>query len=345
MSLAELARKHPAVTLLQRSLFRRRLGHAYLLSGDRIDDLELLAGEFARLLNCPACDNPATPDDLTPCGECESCRKIANANHPDVRWLRPESKLRLIRIEQIRNLMEAVNLKANSARYKVAVLVAADRLNDQAANAFLKTLEEPPPRTIFLLLTTEPQRMLETIQSRCLRLHCGTGAGREPDAAELEWLTRFATHAGETKSGLFNRYLLLDHVLQRLAELKSDLETRLKERSPLEHHTEIDPKLADKWKDELSAAIEAEYRHQRTGLLALVQLWLRDVWLCAGDLATDDLLALPDLRDLTSDIAGRLRPEAAAENLAVIEQTMSLLHTNVQEALALEIGLLKLRFN
>src|SRR5205085_11554436 len=83
---------------------------------------------------------------------------------------RPESKTRIITIEQMRDLMKLIHLKPTEAASKVAVLAAADRLNVQAANAFFKTLEEPPSRSIIVLLTVEPDRILETIQSRCLRL-------------------------------------------------------------------------------------------------------------------------------------------------------------------------------
>src|SRR5690606_18336094 len=126
-------------------------------------------------------------------------------------------------------------LKPTEARYKVVTLVSADRLNVQAANAFLKTLEEPPDRTVFILLSTERQRMLETILSRCLQLHCGGGTTRvAPDIAD--WVTRFSEQAADKTSGLFSRYRLLDQLLQQLGDTKKQVEEDLTARSPINKH-------------------------------------------------------------------------------------------------------------
>jgi hypothetical protein len=100
--------------------------------------------------------------------------------------------------------------------------------------------------------------------------------------------------------------------------------------------------LREKWEDELAAAIEAEYRRQRADLLLLVQWWLRDVWLHALA-AGKDLLKFPTISGAET-VARRITPRQALENLHTLEQTQGLLHTNVQEALALEVGLLKLHF-
>ena len=100
------------------------------------------------------------------------------------------------------------------------------------------------------------------------------------------------------------------------------------------------PKLREKWEEELTAAIEAEYRLQRTDLLGTLQWWLRDVWL--GTLSLDGgLLNFPELAS-AGQVAKRLSAKQAMENLRVLERTQRLLHSNVQEALALEVGLLKL---
>src|SRR5207248_414743 len=110
--------------------------------------------------------------------------------HPDISWIRLESKSRVITIEQMRDLMQTVHLKPTVAAFKFGMIVAADRLNVQAANAFLKTLEEPPPNSVLVLLSSEPQRILETILSRCLRL---TFPGEAvPPAATVAWMSQFS---------------------------------------------------------------------------------------------------------------------------------------------------------
>jgi hypothetical protein len=120
------------------------------------------------------------------------------------------------------------------------------------------------------------------------------------------------------------------------------VEEALTARSPLQQYDEVEKDLREKWEDELTAAIEAEYRRQRAEALLLVQWWLRDVWLhtlAAGK----NLLKFPEVPGAAA-VARRITPRQALENLQTLEQTQRLLHTNVQEALALEVSLLKLHF-
>ena len=178
MAFRDFSGHQQGIELLQRSLERKRLAHAYLFSGHQLEGLETLARTLAQTLNC---QNPTKKggEPVDCCDECASCRKILHLNHGDVHWLRPESKTRIIKVEQIRGLNQEMNLKPTEARYKLGIIVAADRLKTEAANAFLKTLEEPPAQSILILLTTEPQRILETLISRCLRLNFG-GDGTRP---------------------------------------------------------------------------------------------------------------------------------------------------------------------
>jgi DNA polymerase-3 subunit delta' len=340
MAFNDFSAQSQGVQLLQRSLARGRLGHAYLFAGHQLEELETLARTLAKTLNC---EQPIkTAGAATDCCDvCLSCKKIANETHADIQWVRPESKSRVITIDQTRDLMQQIQLKPTEAQFKVAVIVGADRLNAQAANAFLKTLEEPPPKSVLILLSTEPARILETILSRCLRLNFSAETRRPLDAGQSEWLNKFSGIAAAGQKSLFGRYRLLDALLQKLAEVRARTEETLGVRSPLEKYADAEKDLREKWEDELTAAVEAEYRRQRADLLLLLQWWLRDVWLhtlAAGE----ELLHLPQIPG-ADEVARRLTPRQAQENLSVLEQTQRLLHTNVQEALALEVGLLKLQ--
>jgi len=328
------------VMLLQRSLQRGRLGHAYLFSGPQLETLEGLAKTLAKTLNC---ERPVTRDgrSVDCCDECSPCRKIESETHGDMHWVRPESKSRIVSVDQMRELMREIQLKPNQAEFKVAVIVAADRLNVQAANAFLKTLEEPPAKSVLILLSTEPQRILETILSRCLRLNFGGEGGRKWDAGLLDWLEKFSELAGAEQKSLLGRYRLMDVLASRLAEMKTRVEEELTARSPLEKYDDVEKDLRERWEDELKAAIEAEYRRQRTELMLLVQWWLRDVWLHTLR-SGREFLNFPHIAG-AERVAGRITPLQATENLRIVEQTQRLLYTNVQEALAIEVGLLKLQ--
>jgi DNA polymerase-3 subunit delta' len=329
--------------LLQRSLERNRLAHAYLFSGNSLKQLEDMARTLAKALNCQSSTRRAANQlPLDSCDACDSCRRIDQSNHPDILWVRPESKLRIIGIDQIRELMHMVNLKPTAARFKVGIIVAADRLTSQAANAFLKTLEEPPASSVLILLSTEPQRLLDTIISRCLRLSFG-GDGTQFDAAHMAWLAAFsASAAAGGKQGLLGHYRLLGLVAKKLAEQRAAIEENLTANSPLEKYDELEAGAREKLEDELSAAIEAEYRRQRTELIAALQWWLRDVWLHTLDTKAG-LLAFPALSGAATEVAARITSADATKNLDEIDHLQRLLHSNVQEALALEVAFLKLK--
>jgi DNA polymerase-3 subunit delta' len=346
MAFRDFSSHEQGVGLLQRSLERGRLGHAYLFTGHDLAELERLARTLAKVLNCDlrrgevAGTEPALPVDC--CDTCLSCRKIEGGSHSDIHWVRPESKLRVVTVDQMRGLMHEVHLKPTEAEYKVGIVVAADRLNAQAANAFLKTLEEPPPRSVLILLTTDPQRLLETILSRCLRLNFGGDGARRLEPAQREWLEKFATTAAGNQKSLIGRYRLLDVIATRLGELKEEVEAALKDRSPLTKYAEheIEAETLKHWEKELDAAVEAEYRLRRADLLALVQMWLRDVWL--GTLSAGaDLMHFPELT-VSAAVVKRVSSRQALDNLLVLDRAQRLLTTNAQEPLVLEVSLLKL---
>src|ERR1700744_1997933 len=280
MAFKDFSEQTQGIQLLQRSLARGRLGHAYLFTGDSLEELELVARTLAKTLNCL---NPSRTNGIATdcCDECLNCRKFEHENHADVHWVRPESKTRIIKIRQTtprhdsppRVLLEFVNLKPTESEFKVGIIAGADRLKDEAANAFLKTLEEPPANSVLILLSTEPSRILETILSRCLRLNFFGDAKRELDADTRQWLEKFGTLAGSEQKSLLGRYRLLDVLLQKLAEIRTSVDEHLTARSPLEKYDDVEKDLRDKWEDELTASIEAEYRRRRSNLLLLIQFW------------------------------------------------------------------------
>jgi len=342
MPLADFSEQQRAIGLLQRSLERGRLGHAYLFTGDRLGELEAVARTLAQVLNCESPRRSPGGAALDCCGRCSPCRRIAGGSHPDVHWIRPESKLRQILVESTRELIGAVHLKPAEAQFKVAVITAADRMNEDAANIFLKTLEEPPARSVLLLLSTEPQRLLETVSSRCLRLSLA-GDGSSPlDGESRAWLAEFSATAASEMPGLLARYRLLGTLLARLASMREEVEQAETARSPLARFDDVDPKLREQWEDELKAAIEAEYRRRRSEVMRALQGWLRDVWLARLGLA-GEMAMFADLAGHTRTVGQRIAEPDATENLRAMEHVQRLLHTNVQEALALEVGLLKLR--
>jgi DNA polymerase-3 subunit delta' len=153
----------PVVQMFDRVVQRGRLAHAYLFSGPPGVGKRLFAEELAKAL---LCESPQGTH-LEACDRCAACIQAAAGTHPDLFIAgRPEESLELP-IDVMRELCQSFSLKSARGRGKVAILDDADDLNDAAANCFLKTLEEPPPRSVLLLIGTSPDRQLSTIVSRC----------------------------------------------------------------------------------------------------------------------------------------------------------------------------------
>lgn len=151
-----------AVEAFQAAIQHRRMGHAYLITGPEQVGKTSLARLFVQALNCR--------EAQAPCGQCRSCRLIATDRHPDVRLVLPEISGRgnfNLKIDQIRALQHELNLGSYESAYKIAILKRFDTANVNAANAFLKTLEEPPAGVILLLTATDADGVLPTIASRC----------------------------------------------------------------------------------------------------------------------------------------------------------------------------------
>jgi DNA polymerase III subunit delta' len=151
---------------------RDRLTHALLIHEAPGAGGNVLAMWTAQLVLCGAAQEE-------PCEKCGPCRRVASMQHPDLVRLEPIEDSRQIRIDQVRELSAELSLTSHQGGYKVAIISPADALNRAAANALLKTLEEPTPRTLLILVATQPSRLPATVLSRCQRIHVPTPARDE----------------------------------------------------------------------------------------------------------------------------------------------------------------------
>ena len=179
------------VATLQRAIERDRVPHAYLFSGPPGAPLIDTALALAAALNCSAPRSESGEPGARGCGNCESCTKIAGGIHPDIVTLVREGAAQIVPIESVRNQVIArIALPPHEAQIRVFVVEEATAMAPPAANALLKTLEEPPARTLFVLCTTAPEQLLPTIRSRCQRIRFGGGSGvgdlvaNDPERAE-----------------------------------------------------------------------------------------------------------------------------------------------------------------
>ena len=145
--------------ILRRAVSADRLAHAYLFEGAEGIGKRLMALALVRAVFC---------QNRTGCGECASCRKIDHNNHPDLHIFEPDGQY--IKIDQIRELQRELSFRPLEARKKVCLIDQAEKMNPSAANALLKTLEEPSDNTLIILLSSRPDAMLSTVRSRCQKL-------------------------------------------------------------------------------------------------------------------------------------------------------------------------------
>lgn len=172
------------VEILRRAVVQERLPHALIFAGPAGVGKRTLALLLAQHLNC------LHPESGVACNVCNSCRKIINATHPDIRVIEPDGAF--IKIDQLRALIQEIAYQPFEGRYRVAILNGADQMRVEAANCLLKTLEEPPSRSILILVTAKPYLLLRTIRSRSQMLQFGSIA---EDVIE-KYLTN---HEGRTR--------------------------------------------------------------------------------------------------------------------------------------------------
>src|ERR1051325_588394 len=298
MSFASLHGQSAVSKLFQQSLQRGRLAHAYLFVGDRGSGKEAMARELAKAVNCLR-----NKDDA--CDQCVSCRKIEAGNHPDVQWIRPESKSRRITMAQIREAIRTIYLKPNEGRIKVMVLADAECLQHEAANSFLKTLEEPAANSILLLLASSPEQLLETILSRCLRIQFAS-TGVEKLSADQEKVVDLMADVLAQRNGavIGKTYRLLGQIMETLKTIREVKETEVAARMQIEKYADADPDYREKLEKEMDAAVEAEYRQARADLLKGLSVLFRDLAVLASGAEAKQLILRGKESQLRKAVSG-----------------------------------------
>ncbi|NJD31947.1 MAG: DNA polymerase III subunit delta' [Gammaproteobacteria bacterium] len=171
----------PARARMEAAVAGSRLPHAILVHGPAGVGKERFAAALAAALFCTG-----RGSSLEACGECADCALSRAGSHPDLHWLRRLEDKKSISVDQVRETCEQLGMTSMRRGYRIAIVAPAQAMTPAAQNALLKTLEEPAPRTLLVLVTPRPSRLLATLRSRCQRIEIA----RPPVPAALEWLGR-----------------------------------------------------------------------------------------------------------------------------------------------------------
>lgn len=331
-----------AVRLLQSHIRNDQVRHAYLFTGPISTGKRSLASRFAKALNC--LDPPAVAEF---CGKCRACTLIESGTFTDLHIVSAEEHGRTLKVDQIRALQRKLSLSPYEGNFHIALILRFHQASEQAANALLKTLEEPPPQVILLLTAESTDSLLPTIVSRCevvpLRLlsvkalegELGTRMEGEERIHLLAGLSAgrpgYALQLAQDEAALTHR------------------ETRIEELVDLIYANRIDRfKFIESW----DSSLRKKYTRlddRRLDCIAILELWLsfwRDVLLSAYQVS--EPVSNPDRTPQVEKIAAEIPSDEITKAVRVLERTISAIDRNANlrlalEALMIDLPSLKLR--
>lgn len=314
------------ISHLQRAIQMDKVSHAYIINGEEYSGKMMLAEAFAMALQCET-------DGEKPCGCCRSCRQAMQRNQPDIIFLGQE-ETKSISVDEIRTgLNSDIGIKPYSSKYKIYIIDHAEKMNVQAQNALLKTIEEPPAYGIIMLLTTNADSFLPTIRSRCILLHLRT--------VEEE----------KIKKHLMYRYQIPDYKAElcasfaqgnvgkaiRLASSESFYEMK-------QNVLSLVKKIEDMEVYELGTVIKnmGEYKKQIQEYLDLLTLWYRDVLYMKATNDSNHLIFKEEVYEIKKQ-AAKKSYFGMEQILQSLELTRTRLQANVNFDLAMEQLLLTIK--
>lgn len=313
---------------LQSAVSNNKVSHAYIIDGIEGSGKMLLANTFAKTLQCEKGGN-------TPCNECISCHTFDSGNNPDIIYVVP-TKTKALGIEDIRNQMvNILNIKPYKNKYKIFIIDNADTMTVQAQNAILKTIEEPPSYSVFILLSTNFSSFLPTVLSRCILIKL-----RPLSEEVIKKYIKDNLNVEEEKAGVYSAFALGS--IGKAKKLIKSEEFGIKRQKIMEALNAI-KKSDDIEIFELAKSFE-DYKEEINEALDICFVWYRDLLM---------LKIFEDKRyiieqDKYSELnlkAGEFESSQLFKILDIIENTRQRLDKNVNFQLALEIMFLKIKEN
>src|SRR6516165_1056813 len=311
-----------ALEYLRRAHEQNRLAHAYLITGPPGSGKQLLAADLASLVNGTL------------------AKDVFSSKAREIFATRPESKSRRISIEQIRDLEHALQMRATNGRRKVAIIFDADRLGDAAANAFLKTLEEPPKDSLLLLLSALPEALPETILSRCIAIPLASD-GEARTKKEEEKLVKLLQQASrQTIWNVQFAYRLAQEFQQLLREIREEVKQETDgalKQEQTRYKDATDGAWLEEREDYYKALTESLYLQRRAALVETLFAWWTDVLRASNDVEQRDI---PTAKQETATLANRFSTTEILRRIRSLEELRDHLGRNIQESLAIEVAFL-----
>lgn len=313
---------------LKNAIRMDKISHAYILNGESNSGKMMLAEAFAMALQCET-------GGAEPCMECRSCRQAKEHNQPDIIYVTHE-KPNIISVDDIRHqLNNDIVIKPYSSKYKIYIVDEAEKMNVQAQNALLKTIEEPPAYAVILLLTTNADGFLPTILSRCITLNLKT----VPEDL--------------IKSHLMRKYQVPDYQADVCAAFaQGNVGKAIQLASSGEFHElksealSLVKKLEDTDLYEMNQLIKqiSQYKNEINEFLDLLTLWFRDVLYAKATNDVSNLIFRDEVYDIKKQAAKRSY-SGIESILNTLEQTRVRLNANVNFELVIEMLLITIKEN
>jgi DNA polymerase-3 subunit delta' len=312
-----------ALQLFQHAYEADRVAQGYVIEGPLRGAAREFVEHALQVLFCT--------ERKRPCGKCQACRGATQHTHPDLTWVEPQKKSRLISVEQVRAFQKTIFQTSFLGGWKACVIFAADRLGDSASNAFLKVLEEPPGKTVFFLMTDSPQALLATILSRCQHIALSEAAEELP----AEWKkTLVEALAGTVPGFMIGALATAERVNGLLGEVKKAAAAEVAERLKGETLEEED--------ETIDARVSARYREIRSTLMRTMLLWYRDILLLSNG-ADDGLVYHRAQLDFLKKKAQALTWRQVQRNVEMVETMNRQMDRNLPERAVLSFGFGQIR--
>ncbi len=316
MSFKQVVGQEEAIRILAGSIKSSRLPHALLFTGPDGVGKGLVAKELAKLLNC----QKGASD---PCDRCQPCKKIEGFNHPDVGLIEPTGSS--IGIGQIRWLRSQINLMPYEGRYKVYIIKHADLMTEEAQNALLKTLEEPPGRSLLILVSSNPTSLLPTIRSRCQVLKF-----RSLDSERIKEVLTSRYDIKPDKAHFLAH--LADGGLGKVISLQ-DEDVLARKNEVIDH---VDYVIRTKGSIDWTGESKEEIAHR----LEILIDWFRD--LLASKEGSNETLINIDRKEELSRAKDRYSAQRLIDIIEQLNQTRDFIMQNVNPKIALDVMVRKL---